>query len=194
MEGHELCIFFLTYTLTPDAAYPQQLRQSVEAVRYVVSALSILPEKIILGGDSAGGNLVMGVLSHITHPHPEIETLELNGTLAGAFTLSPWVSFSGGWVSEYHNRFKDIVNKGIGQKWSSAYLNGKPADPWNEPICAPRTWWRGLKIRQLLVIAGSEEILLSSIEKFVGNIQVRLPFNNTRLYQKPRRRSFGKFT
>lgn len=117
--------------------------------------------------------MVLGVLSHLSHPHPQIEALTLDESLAGAFLLSPWVSFLDNWPSEYQNRYKDVVSKKCGQRWSAAYLNGEPADNWSEPLLANPDWWHAVKVGRVLVVAGSDEILLSSIIAFGEKFKVR---------------------
>ena len=89
-QGHNIAFFFLTYSLTPHASYPTQLRQCVEALRYIVIRTSRSPSNVIIGGDSAGGNLALAVLLHLTHPQPDIEPLEITHPLAGIFTIAPW--------------------------------------------------------------------------------------------------------
>ncbi|PYH43236.1 uncharacterized protein BP01DRAFT_105853 [Aspergillus saccharolyticus JOP 1030-1] len=68
----------------PTATYPTQLRQGVSCLRYVLNHHQ--PADVILGGESAGGNLVFSVLAHLVRLHPEIERLGLalqGGRLAG---------------------------------------------------------------------------------------------------------------
>lgn len=82
-EGKEIAVLFLQYDLAPAAQYPRQLEQAVELLRYATTTLQRAPEKIMLMGDSAGGNMVLGVLSHLMHPQPKIQPLKLGGTLKG---------------------------------------------------------------------------------------------------------------
>jgi hypothetical protein len=49
----------------------------------------------LLGGDSAGGNLALGVLAHVIKPHPDVPLIargEAGGEkrFKGVFVLSPW--------------------------------------------------------------------------------------------------------
>ncbi|KIM95744.1 hypothetical protein OIDMADRAFT_133431 [Oidiodendron maius Zn] len=170
--GGDIAIFFLSYTLTPHATYPTQIRQAVEGVRYIVADTGRRPSNVIIGGDSAGGNLVLAVLSHISHPHSEIEPLELFEPLAGAVAIAPWISFETDWPSMKANRHKDIVASASAKRWSEAYLGGLAGhDYYNEPIIAPADWWKGIKAKQILVLAGGDEVLLSSIQMFTETLQ-----------------------
>lgn len=126
----------------------------------------------MIGGDSAGGNLALATLLHLSHPHPEIEPLPLSENLAGVFAFAPWVSFRGDWPSLESNRHKDLICKEALAKWSAAYLGGRSGDAWSEPLLAPTEWWRGAKADRVLVLAGRDEILLSAVEEFVERFKV----------------------
>lgn len=169
--GHDLAVFFPRYTLTPHATYPTQLRQAVEALRYIINETGRSPANVIIGGDSAGGNLTVATLLHLSHPHPEIEPLALSAPLAGVFTYAPWINFSTEWPSMKDNLWKDIITPDVLTRWSTSYRADKPADNWNEPLNAPAEWWDGAKTERILVLAGGDEILLSPIQEFVKKIK-----------------------
>ncbi len=173
-QEHDIAFFFLTYTLTPHASYPTQLQQCVEALRYIVVQTGRSPSNVFIGGDSAGGNLALAVLLHLTHPQPAIEPLEISRPLAGIFVIAPWgcLRFDG-WSSEKENRYKDLFLKQAGDKWAKAYLNGRLPDSWSNAFLAPDEWWCGTQAKHVLILAGSEEILLSQIENFVPKLRVR---------------------
>ncbi|EAS30408.3 alpha/beta hydrolase fold protein [Coccidioides immitis RS] len=172
--GKDIAIFVLTYTLAPHAVYPTQVKQAVEALRHVIQA-GHDPSNVVIGGDSAGGNLTLAVLSHISHPHKDIKPLEISCPLAGAFTIAPWVSFSQDFPSVKENALKDIIMPELAERWSSSYLAGQETDNYNQPLLAPAEWWKDIKARDLLIVAGSDEILLSCIEEFVEKLKSVLP-------------------
>ncbi|KAG0154955.1 Steryl acetyl hydrolase 1 [Penicillium digitatum] len=169
--GHDLAVFFLRYTLTPHAKYPTQLRQAVEALRYIVNETGRSPANVILGGDSAGGNLAAATLLHLSHPHAQIDPLALSAPLAGVFTWAPWVDFSTEWPSMKDNLWKDILTPAILTRWSTSYRGDSPADIWIEPFNAPAECWSGAKTERILVLAGGDEILLSPVQEFVKKIK-----------------------
>ncbi|KAF4168957.1 hypothetical protein CNMCM6936_000368 [Aspergillus lentulus] len=166
-RGHDVAIFFLAYTLTPHAAYPAQLRQAVEALRYILTETNRSPSNVIVGGDSAGGNLAFALLLHLSHPHPEIEPVALSTNLAGVFGFAPWVSFRTDGPSMAANRFRDMITADALKRWSSAYLASGKSDAWSEPSLAPVEWWADAKTDQVLILAGQHEILFSAIDDFV---------------------------
>ncbi|KAL2821242.1 Alpha/Beta hydrolase protein [Aspergillus cavernicola] len=177
-NGHDVAIFFLAYTLSPPVKYPTQLRQSVEALRYILTDTARDPANVVIGGDSAGGNLALAVLLHLTNPHPEIDALILDTgkDLAGAFGFSPWVSFAQDGESIVVNQYKDLISAEGLKIWSSEYLGkGKEGDAWSEPGKAPIEWWAGVRTKQLLILAGRDEILFSAVDEFAKRIQTVLP-------------------
>ncbi|OJJ62766.1 hypothetical protein ASPSYDRAFT_142852 [Aspergillus sydowii CBS 593.65] len=177
-NGHDVAIFFLAYTLSPPAEYPTQLRQSVEALRYILTDGGRDPSNVIVGGDSAGGNLALSVLLHLTHPHPEIDPLPLkDGTeLAGVFGFAPWVSFALDGKSVTENQYKDVIPSEGLKTWSIEYL-GKRAegDAWSEPAKAPTEWWAGAKAKSVLILVGGDEILFSAIDDFAKRFKTVVP-------------------
>jgi len=71
------------YALSPEAAFPQALEECAALVRWAAregASLGLDPSRIILGGDSAGANLAMGValLLRATDPDLRLSGLMLN--------------------------------------------------------------------------------------------------------------------
>lgn len=58
--------------LAPENIYPSQLIELQAGYQYLTQNLGINPEKICLGGDSAGGNLVTSFLLHLVKPNPKL--------------------------------------------------------------------------------------------------------------------------
>jgi acetyl esterase/lipase len=171
--GKDIAIFWVTYTLTPHAVYPAQMRQSVEALRYIIKDANRAPANVFIGGDSAGGNLVFTVLSHLSHPHPEIEPLELSENLGGALAMAPWVSFSQDFPSMKENAYKDMLPLETLKNWSDLYIAGAKGDNYNQALLAPAEWWSGLKANHVLIVLGGDEVFRSSIEQFAERLKVR---------------------
>ncbi|KAL4743318.1 Alpha/Beta hydrolase protein [Aspergillus similis] len=179
-NGHDVAIFFLSYTLSPPSAYPTQLRQSVEALRYILSKDKggRDPSNVLIGGDSAGGNLALSVLLHLTHPHPDIDPLPLKdgAELAGVFGFAPWVSFDLNGESMTINQYKDVIPSQGLKVWSREYLGKRQeGDAWSEPAKAPTDWWVGAKAKRVLILAGRDEVLLSAVEEFVNRFRTVVP-------------------
>lgn len=170
--GKDVAVFALTYTLAPHARYPTQLTQAVEALRYVLDQKRHRPSQIFLGGDSAGGNLAVGVLSHLAHPHPAIKELKLEEPLAGTAVIAPWTS-----LDENHSQEKvysggDLITPFVGKPWSRHYLNGTARDYYTDASLAPSSWFETYPVKQILVLGGGNEVLLPIIEDFVEKLKV----------------------
>jgi len=140
---------------------------------HVRNALHLRPGSILLGGDSAGANLVLALLSHILHPHPDSTipriALQEGDALKGALLISPWVDFSHTAPSFARNKGKDCIDVRTLDRWARNYLGGAPADPYNQPLTAPRGWWSelGAWVTDVLVVAGSDEIMVDDVVRLV---------------------------
>ncbi|KAJ0413199.1 Alpha/Beta hydrolase protein [Aspergillus carlsbadensis] len=158
----------VTYTLTPHATYPTQFCEAVESLRYVVEDLGRSPRDVILVGDSAGANLCLALISHISHPSPDVPSLDIAEPLRALVCLSPWVSFRHDWPSMRRNECKDIDAKDVTERWARGYLNGRSTNYYVEACDAPEAWWDGARVEQTLVLAGGDEVLLDPIMGWVA--------------------------
>ncbi|KAI9369161.1 Alpha/Beta hydrolase protein [Aspergillus egyptiacus] len=172
-SGQSLAIFALTYTLAPVASYPTQLRQAVEALRYILVEKRHLADNVILGGDSAGGNLVAGVLSHLAHPHPAIDPIELkdDARLAGAVMIAPWTMLNPDLAGRVIDCRGDLITPVVGPLWSVGYYGDAPSDFYTDLNNAPSDWYATFPVRKILVCGGEREILLPVIEDFVTKLR-----------------------
>lgn len=85
-------VVFLEYTLTLRMQYPGQLVQAAYALKALMER-GMKPEHIIVGGDSAGGNLVLALLAHLKKPlleAPVVDGFGEGGKVRGVVLLSPW--------------------------------------------------------------------------------------------------------
>lgn len=146
--------------LAPQSLFPAQLRELTATVQHLVSH-GTSPSDIILGGDSAGGAVVLQFLSHILRPFPGIPQLSLSGPFAGVILVSPWVSFAD---SDDHPLVQD--GRDIADAVFDNYLARvvRPTltpenRPYYDPSTAPESWWAGLDgvVGEMLVIAGEVE-------------------------------------
>ncbi|KAL2869431.1 lipase/thioesterase family protein [Aspergillus lucknowensis] len=172
-NGHPLAVFALTYTLAPVATYPTQLRQAVEALRYILAEKRHPARNVMLGGDSAGGNLVGGVLSHLAHTHPAIDPIKLgkNDRLAGAVMIAPWTLLQPELGDRVIDPRGDLITPAVGQLWGSGYIGTAPSDFYTDLSNAPTEWYAKFPIRKILVCGGEREILLPVIEDFVEKLR-----------------------
>lgn len=98
MTGMTACL--PRYRLAPENPFPAAVDDALTAYQAVLER-GILPDRIIMGGDSAGGGLVLGLLGEITRkslPQP-----------AGVFALSPLVDLTFSGPSFVENAPSDVM-------------------------------------------------------------------------------------
>jgi len=137
------------------------LRQANAALSHLLSK-GISPANIVVGGDSAGGNLVLQLTSHILHPLPSIPAPPaLAQPFAGAMLISPGCAFSADAPSYARNDSKDVI-----PARSYAFLRDlvtpgltPELEHYCQPLSAPATWWNGLDTvyARVLVTVGENE-------------------------------------
>lgn len=173
-EGAELAVFFLEYTTTPEAQYPEQLTQAADALYYLTETDGRSPSSILLGGDSAGGNMALALLSHLSHPQPNVNPLHLKEDLRGAIILSPWVTFDQDSASMKSNAQKDVVERVALKTWSDSFMGNARRDSYNDPKSAPSSWWKGLKVSDICLMAGRDEIFVDDIKALSETMKVSI--------------------
>lgn len=130
--------------------------------------------QILIAGDSAGGNLALATLLHLSHPHPSIPPVNFpspTSKLRGVLLMSPWVSFSVAAPSYTRNQYRDCTSPAILNKWSALYLAGKPSDAWNQPLLAPEEWWSNLRAKSVLIAVGKDENMVDDTVKLARMVQ-----------------------
>ncbi|KAK5046034.1 hypothetical protein LTR84_008821 [Exophiala bonariae] len=173
-KARNLRVLIPEYDLAPHGLYPTQLRQGVASLRYLLDR-GLQPSQIILGGDSAGGNLLGALLLHLSHPHSEVPVLLLKGHLNGAIFMSPWITFQTNSPSFRRNQTRDIVGPRALTTWSKAFLGGHTRDNYNHPIDAPADWWNGVKAEKMAFVAGAHEVFVDDIRTMMEKVKVHNP-------------------
>ena len=85
--GEGVQAILLDYDLSPEYKYPVQHNQGMAMWKYVTEVEGFKPENIIMGGDSAGGNLVLSCL---------LQVRDEGGKLPRSlFLISPWTDMVG---------------------------------------------------------------------------------------------------
>ncbi|KAI0265804.1 alpha/beta-hydrolase [Gloeopeniophorella convolvens] len=167
-------VAMLEYSLVPDAPFPTQLRQANAALTYLLQK-GIPASNIVIGGDSAGANLVLQLASHILHPLPSLAAPpQLEQPFAGAVLISPWTLYSTDAPSYSRNEGKDMIfSRGYTVLSASARKAVTPELRNHlEPSVAPKDWWQGLDdfFPRVLVTAGEHECLYDDIMQLSSTI------------------------
>jgi len=182
-DGLSISVLVPAYTLAPEAVFPTQLKQVAAVLLYLLVDCNRSPSSIILGGDSAGGNLVLSLLSHIRHPCPDVPEILLRTPLAGTVLFSPWVSFDTSHKSFLRNAQTDALIASNLRKWSSMYLgtNIREEDPgvvtggneYSEPLQADSPWWKGMAdvAGDVFLYGGEDEVFIDGLKEFARRFQ-----------------------
>lgn len=80
--GEDIECILIDYDLSPEYKYPHQHNQAYDLWTYIVEKMGYKPENIILGGDSAGGNLTLSLCLRLRD--------EGKALPRALFCLSPW--------------------------------------------------------------------------------------------------------
>jgi acetyl esterase/lipase len=93
-------VFALDYRLTPEHPHPAQLDDAIGAYRFLL-ARGVDPARLVVGGDSAGGHLMLMMLAHL-------KRLDLPQPALG-YGLSPWTDIGERGRSFFGNDRYDMV-------------------------------------------------------------------------------------
>ncbi|KAH8201564.1 hypothetical protein TruAng_004256 [Truncatella angustata] len=179
VPGVEVAVAVLQYTLCPDARHPLQISQANAALGCMLNS-GIRPGNIVVGGDSAGANLTAQLLGHLAHGKPQIT---LSEPLAGAFTVSPWVSTSTTMHSFLENQYIDMLASEIAATSAQALLGESQTPPrsiedqrgWPMPLDVDGKWlndWEKVS-KALYVTVGSHEVLRDQGVLFAEHVRQR---------------------
>jgi len=177
-------LLIVPQALAPEHPFPKQLRQTIAAVQHLLD-LGVSPSNIIIGGDSAGGNLALQLTSQLLHPHPSLPTLRLPShastgadvkssefpePFGGMLLISPWTEYNADAPSFARNRARDFIPLNSWQVFADIVQQGIVPALHNhlEPGIAPRDWWEGLGLvfPRVLITAGEYEVIVDPIQKF----------------------------
>ncbi|KAK3292931.1 Alpha/Beta hydrolase protein [Chaetomium fimeti] len=191
--SEEVAVAMLQYTLAPGAKYPTQLRQAADGLAHLFASGRVRPGNLVIGGDSAGGNLTAQLLSHLLKPHPAAREVVLQEPLAGAFLVSPWLSTSIEWASMKRNSSIDMISTKAMRAIKVDVLEGVDAyvvearekKGWVTPMNLEDVegWFKGLDrvTRQVYVTAGEQEIMLDQGVAFADAVRRGNPGVEVRL-------------
>ncbi len=123
-----LAVFAPDYRLAPEHPFPAAWNDAEAAFRTLLDA-GLAPDRIVLGGDSAGGNLALSLLSRLC----------IAGTApAGAFAFSPFTDLTASGASWRDNAESDafLPRDRLGDLLGFVLAGHDPADPRASPLCA----------------------------------------------------------
>lgn len=146
-------VFALDYRLSPEHPFPSQLIDATKAYEGLL-ATGIHPSRLVVAGDSAGGNLTLSLLLYLREsklPPPAL-----------AVCLSPATDF-GATTLETANAELDWITPQMALRWADWFCSPHER---NNPLVSPvNADLQGLP--PIYIQAGGAEILLASIQQFV---------------------------
>jgi acetyl esterase/lipase len=153
--------FALEYRLIPEHPFPAQLEDALTAYRWLL-AQGVNPRRLVVAGDSAGGNLTLALLLALRRdglPQPLL-----------AYGLCPWTDVGNSGASMTSNAAEDWVHPRMAAAWAKQLCAGgaDPRDPLVSPLHADL---RGLA--PIYLQAGGAEILLDMIRDFHARAQAQ---------------------
>ena len=99
MGGGE--VVFVDYGVTPENKYPTQLDQADDVWTEITERLGYKAENVIIGGDSAGGNLTLALMLKLRDQGRSMPK--------GGFGISPWADMTAEGESYYFNYNNDVM-------------------------------------------------------------------------------------
>lgn len=181
--GVETAVAFLEYTLSPVGRFPTQLRQAAAGLSHILAS-GFRPQDVIIGGDSAGGNLTAVLLCHLIQPMPNVPEVKMAEPLGGAFLVSPWLTRHTKDASFVENDGIDMLFTGTIAE-TRGYLVGKdlsivPSVAY--PLDAEDLYFERLEevVGHMYVTAGENEVLrdqgvayVEKVRRFCSGLDLR---------------------
>ncbi|KAM0709543.1 hypothetical protein Q7P35_003582 [Cladosporium inversicolor] len=172
-------IFLLEYGLVPELQYPGQLVQAACALNLLLDQLGCRPDRVVVGGDSAGGNLALALLAHTKQPHPlvpNVERVPIDSKLKGALLISPWVSTAATAASYEENSRKDYLTCEAIEAFIRLWAPKN--EMWADFLQAPANFWVGLPVERVLLTVGGFEVFRDDVRTFATLMEAKADKDN----------------
>ena len=164
-EGSKVEIFSLDYDLSTVSKYPRQSVQANAAYEHLLA--SFHPHRILIMGDSAGGNAALSLCHAVAARAQRLRGARQRGSAlpAGALLVSPWLDLRCAAPSFERNRGRDILTAEIARHWADCYVGGRAlkTDVGVSPgLAEPQR----LSSLSLYVTGGKHEVLFDDLLDF----------------------------
>lgn len=174
-------VVFLEYTLTPDLKYPGQLAQAARALDFLLyDKQGTRPSQLIVGGDSAGGNLVLALLAHLKQPHPAtgippVAGFKASDQFKAISLLSPWVTIPCTARSFAENASRDYLSAQLAETFLDLW-RPREGDVWADPLRAGADFWKknALPASRVFISAGGFEAFRDDVVSMAGVFEAAL--------------------
>lgn len=147
-------LFAADYRLSPEHKFPSQIEDAIKAYRWLLGE-GVDPRRLVVAGDSAGGNLTLALLLSLRDLKLPLPAL--------AICLSPATDFGDSGAGAPESSEYDWITQEMAMTWADWFCTGEQrSNPLVSPVNADL---RGLP--PMYIQAGGAEILLPSIQMFV---------------------------
>ncbi len=165
-EKLDAMTFYPQYRLARNeqTRFPAALQDAVTFYKYVLDQ-GYEPQDIIISGDSAGGNVIIGLLRYI-------ESLGMLPAPAGAMLWSPWVDVSEQSLTRHaksKQRHTDFLALSF-VRWGVQAVTPRAASKETEPYLRPALHPFSCSV-PVFVNAGTAELLYDEINQFVEGMK-----------------------
>lgn len=154
-EAAQTCVYNVEYSLAPEATYPI----AVDELCALYNRIKHKHAAIYLMGDSAGGGLVMQAMM-------KLKASGDAAAVSGIVLISPWLDLL---LEKHKGSAKDqtdpLVSYEALKNCADLYLAGQDA---TDPLISP-CFARGESFPDMLILCGSEEMLLDDAVEFREN-------------------------
>lgn len=148
----------MDYALAPERPYPAGLTNAIDAWNFVIDE-GFRPDRVIVGGESAGGNLTLALVLKLREMRQELP--------GGVYLLSPWLDLTQSSETYDECEARDpMVSRELLQGLADAYVGDhSPSDPLISPLFGNLS---GLP--PMLVQVGTDEVLLGDSTKLAHRV------------------------
>lgn len=161
------------YRLAPEHPYPAALDDALAAYRYLIDDRGIAPQRLVVGGDSAGGGLALALVLRLKAEGHALPT--------AVATFSPWsdLAVTGSSLDENSDRCSMFAGDTV-RRASAFYVgNADPHDPLVSPLYGD---YRGFP--PLLVHASIDEVLRDDATRVAARARDAGVHVETRLWRR----------
>ena len=146
-------VFSISYRLAPEYPFPAAIEDTIGIYNWVISQ-DISPEKLCVGGISAGGGLTLALLIFLKDNSISLP--------ACSVLMSPWTDLSqSGDTYELKKMIDPVIKKESLQSWADDYLQGQEFSmPLASPLFADLS-----ALPPTLIQVGSSEVMLGDSKR-----------------------------
>ncbi|OAA60671.1 alpha/beta hydrolase fold-3 [Cordyceps fumosorosea ARSEF 2679] len=179
----EVAVAMLQYTLVPRGRMPTQLDQVVAAFAEL-RAQGFAPRDIIVGGESAGGNLTMQFAAHLLRPHPQVPAVALPHPLAAVVVISAGLGSDADGRSFRENKDSDMITEPLLRRLAEGMLPEGEAErpesvynPWARPLDSDPAFWARLgdAVTETYFMVGDRELLADHSRSMAALVKKQAP-------------------